>query len=114
MSANDLQPVRMKWLAYVVWAATIVLGFILIPVVHGVIIDFLSAIPEDSDALFAARYQIGAAYSFGFVILAAIWLFFFIISTYYHFDRAGRPKSWRVLAWTVGIELLLLLVAVVV
>ena len=113
MSTDNLQPVRMKWLAYVVWGATIVLGFILIPVVHGTIIDILSAIPEDSEALFKARYRIGAVYSFAFVILAAMWLLFFIISTYYHFDRAGQPKSWRILAWTVGIELLLLLLAII-
>ena len=114
MSTDNLPPVRLKWLAYLVWAATIVLGFILIPIVHGMIINGLSAIFTDSEALFKARYQIGAVYSFGFVILGAIWLLFFIISTYYHFERAGRPKSWRILSWTLGIELLLLLLASIV
>ncbi len=34
-----------------------------------------------------------------------IWLIVALASIGYHSENLGRPRSWKILAWTIGIEL---------
>ena len=44
-------------------------------------------------------------YAPGLVFLLALgFLIFTIITSEYHRTRVGRPESWRLFAWTIGIE----------
>lgn len=42
-------------------------------------------------------------------VLALGFLIFLIWSTEYHLKRVGRPESWRLFGWTIGVELVIIL-----
>ena len=45
--------------------------------------------------------------------LAFAYLIFIIASTEYHFKHFATPKSWRLFAWTFGIEALIYIIYLV-
>ena len=44
--------------------------------------------------------------------LAFVYLIFIIATTEYHFKHFATPKSWRLFAWTFGIEILIYLICI--
>lgn len=44
-------------------------------------------------------------------MLALGFLVFLIWSTEYHIKRVGKPESWRLFGWTIGIELVIILLS---
>ena len=44
--------------------------------------------------------------------LALVYLIFIIATTEYHFKHFATPKSWRLFAWTFGIEILIYLICI--
>jgi hypothetical protein len=100
----------MKAAAVIVWLITVVAGFAEILLIHDWLMGHvLSAYGSGADA-FDGRYQISLIRSLSFVIFAIVWMFFFIISAFYHFKRLGRPRSWRALAWTLGVLVVIALI----
>jgi hypothetical protein len=59
-------------------------------------------------------YRLGASVSAGtmladivVVVLALVWIVFVLGTEEFHRRRAGQPASWRLFAWTFGIEAVL-------
>ena len=44
--------------------------------------------------------------------LAFVYLIVIIATTEYHFKHFATPKSWRLFAWTFGIEILIFLLCI--
>jgi hypothetical protein len=47
----------------------------------------------------ASSFALGLIY-----ILGLAFLIFIIASTEYHFKHGGKPESWRLFGWTLGVE----------
>jgi len=110
---KGMNQVLLKGAAAVLWLATVVLGLVEIVILHTIILNlytFFAGYEVGTQETFQARYRIGAFYSFSFVILSILWLLFFVISSHYHFKYAAQPRSWRLFAWTVAIQLLILVI----
>jgi hypothetical protein len=100
----------MKTAGAVVWLITVAVGFYEILLIHDWLMrHVLASFGSGADA-FDARYQITLIRSLSFVLLAIGWMFFFIISAFYHFKRLGRPRSWRSLARTSGVLVIIVLI----
>lgn len=52
----------------------------------------------------AERYALGLVF-----FLALVFLVFIVASTEYHLKRVGKPESWRLFAWTIAVELSILI-----
>ena len=103
----------LKGLAFVLWVATVALGLMEVAIVHRkfhTLYTLAAGYEVGTEETFEARYTIGAVYSFSIVILGALWLLFFLISSHYHLKYAGQGRSWRLFAWTVAVQILILLV----
>ena len=46
-------------------------------------------------------------------IVGLLFLIFIIISTEFHAKNYGTPRSWRLFAWTFGIEILIYLIYII-
>lgn len=112
---NAGRQIWLKVLAFVLWAVTIGLGFIEFLLVHGALLSlFLSRYAGDPQAMFKARYTIDAFRLFSFVILAIGSLLFFVFTSNYHYKHATKPRSWKLFAWTIGLELFILLLVLLI
>ena len=108
---TTLQQILLKLLAFVLWAVTIALGFIEILIIHHILTSLLlSAYGGDEKAIFKARYTIDAFGRFSFVILGIGWLIFFLVTTHYHYKYAAARRSWKLFAWTIGVEGMILVI----
>ena len=111
--SNQIQPVVLKSLAAVLWLLTTAVGLFEIQLVHRIFLNLFNIIggyQPGTEETFAARYQIGAFYQFSIVIIAALWMVFFLISTNHHFKYAGQRKSWQLFGWTIGVQVLIVVV----
>lgn len=110
---NRIQPIVLKSLAAVLWIVTTAVGLFEIQLIHRIFLNLFNIIggyQPGTEETFDARYQIGAFYQFSIVIIAAIWMVFFLISTNTHFKYAGQDKSWRLFGWTIGVQVLIVAV----
>lgn len=99
--------------AFALWVLTTALGIYCIILVHrisNVLYQVIAGLTVDRDAAFESRYVITAVYDFTLLIFAAIWLLFFLISNHIHYKNAAKPRSWRLFGWTIGVELLIVVV----
>lgn len=44
--------------------------------------------------------------------VAFVYLIFIVAATEYHFKHFATPKSWRLFAWTFGVEILIYLICI--
>lgn len=44
-------------------------------------------------------------------LLAILYLVFLVLTSEYHFEHLGKPKSWTLFAKTFGVQLLILILA---
>ncbi len=56
-----------------------------------------------------SNYEV--AYNCAIIVLAILWIMVVIGGGEYHRTRVGRPRSWKILIWTVGVEVVILLFA---
>lgn len=87
--------------AFSLWLATVVAGLVEVYLMR--------------QALVRVSYRMGASVSLGVLIgdvvvliLALAWLVFAFATSEFHRRQAGTPRSWRVFAWTVVVEGVLL------
>jgi hypothetical protein len=112
---NASRQLFLKGLVFLLVAATLVLSFVeFILVFNRLMVLFIAQYGDDAEAIFKARYTIDAFRIFSFIILAFGWLLFFLITTNYHFKYATKPRSWKLLAWTTGVELVILLLVLLI
>lgn len=111
---NTVRQIWLKILAFVLWAVTIGLGFIELLLVHGTLLSLFLSRYTDPQEMFKARYTIDAFRLFSFVILAIGSLLFFVFTSNYHYKHATKPRSWKLFAWTIGLELFILLLVLVI
>ena len=114
-SAYPLPQILVKGLAFILWVGTVAFGLLEVAIVHRIFLNIYTlaaGYEEGTEEIFEARYTIGAVYSFSIVILGALWLLFFLISSHYHLKYAGQGRSWRLFAWTVAVQVLILVVDV--
>jgi len=48
------------------------------------------------------------------IFMTVIAFFVVVYGSDYHFDYAGQPKSWRLFAWTFGVQIFLFILTVVI
>jgi hypothetical protein len=89
-------------LATLLWLASFALGLESINDLKGIFILIrmrLGANLEEANAAsLALVYFLGLAF-----------LIFIIVYTEYHFKHVGKPESWRLFAWTIAVEVSILL-----
>jgi hypothetical protein len=104
MQENPTQPAMMT--AVSLWVGTAVLG---LGVIAAIIQDILPRLFA-SLALSPDLYQV--AYNALALLLALLWIVVVVGGGEYHRTRIGRPRSWQLFGWTLGVELAILLVAI--
>ncbi len=100
-------------LVFILWLVTTAVGLVEIVFVHQIfnqIYFVLAGYELDTEETFKARYVIGAVQDFSFVIIACLWVIFFVYSTYCHHKYADQKRSWRLFAWTAVVQALILVV----
>ena len=101
----DEQPKLPQWMATVgallLWLVTFGLGLQSIYIIKE--LYFLITMRLGGNMVQAERYSSGLIF-----VLALVYLVFLVASTEYHMKRIGKPQSWRLFAWTLGVELGLL------
>ena len=103
---------RQKAITMALWVLTVVLGFFCLVYGHGIFVDFITAILVRLNPEFYATQVTGvsqAVYYCTLVAAAMVWLVIVVGGGDYHSRHAGKPRSRRALAWTLGVELLILL-----
>lgn len=88
----------------ILWLATAVLGLVAVYHLHTLAMLLYG--------LFISRdyYPSVLAGQVAAVIGGIIWLFAIIASGEYHLKHAGERKSWQIIAWILGIEILIVAV----
>ncbi|MEM7342780.1 MAG: hypothetical protein AAF485_00925 [Chloroflexota bacterium] len=99
--------------AFILWVVTTAVGIYCIILVHrtlNVLYQIFAGFTADRELAFESRYIITAVQDFSLVILASIWLLFFLITNNIHYKHVTKPRSWRLFGWTIGVELLIIIV----
>lgn len=97
--------------AFVLWAITAILGMFEIVVIRDMVLRVYARFFGD-DRAFGADYWAGVALGQVLVvILAIVWIGLVIGAAEYHCKYFGQPKSWRLLARVIAVELAILVLA---
>ncbi|MBZ0298917.1 MAG: hypothetical protein K8J31_04205 [Anaerolineae bacterium] len=116
MSVSDDNPIpQTKKLALgavtlVLWLATVALGFLAFVAFQDILttgVAFLIARQPDIGVV-AARGWITTARNVSTILGGLGWLAIMVGGMEYHFRHVGQRGSWRMFAWTLGIELALI------
>jgi hypothetical protein len=102
--------------ALLLWIVTVVLGAYSVMVTLDTVIFVLQTMPLLG--LMTGRVTLaGLMSSATWIVMALggiIWLIITIGGLEYHFKRVGRPESWRLFAWTIGFELILIVLGFII
>ena len=94
----------------VLWLVTVILGLYSIWAILDVVIALILLLPSlglvDSSVRLVGMTNV-ARWSV-LIVGGAVWLLVTIGGLEYHFKRIGQPESWRLFAWTIGLELALI------
>lgn len=89
------------------WALTAVLGlWVMAAIVQDILPRLFASLGLDG-GLYEVVYNLLA------LTLGLVWIGVVVGGGEYHRSRVGRRRSWQIFAWTIGVELALLLVAAV-
>jgi hypothetical protein len=94
-------------IAFLLWLGTAAVGLWQISVVREMIFVLFARLRDvnQSDYLnFKQAALAGALGSWLLVVLAIVWIAAFVGGAEYHYRHVGQPRSWRLFAWTVGLE----------
>jgi hypothetical protein len=98
-------------LAFILWAATAALGLFEIWVVHEMVLRVFARFFANGSA---SEYDYWGGIALGnwvVFILAVVWIGLVIGGGEYHYKYVGQPKSWRLFARTIAVELSILVLA---
>lgn len=120
-STDQVSPLKKKLLqvlTFVLWLTTVALGFLVLTTaldaVDAQILAFTFEKVESQEMGLTTGNGLRriAAYATVFV-LVVIWIGGIAIAGMeYHLKRSGQRKSYRILAWTIGIEVILIVVGI--
>ena len=107
MEENSLRSSK-TWsgmLAFALWACTAVLGFVAISTVLAIVLRVYTAFWGDY-GFYGSDYR-GALALRNFLVfpLAFLWLAMAVGGGEYHYKNFGQPKSWRLFARTIAVEM---------
>lgn len=103
-------PLRMKLLGILVVVASIGLGLVAWSSLYDLVIQ-LAIRASVSMIEFNAVQRTGVIRTARILVTMCggmVWLIIVVSSIGYHSERLGHRRSWRILAWTIGIELALI------
>ena len=100
------------WMAAIaLWLGTAVLGLYEIALLHEMLLRaYVRFGPSSAQLLWQAE----ALSSWGVFFMGAAWIALVIGGGEYHYRHIGRRASWRLFAWTVGAQLALLALPLIV
>ncbi len=113
MEENGLRSSRI-WsgvLAFVLWAGTAALGFVAISTVLDTALRVYAVFWGDY-GFYGSDYR-GALALRNFIVfsLAGLWLAMVVGGGEYHYKKFGQPKSWRLFARTIAVEVSIFVLA---
>jgi len=102
-------------IAFVLWLASAAVGIWQIALIREMLFRLIARFSSVSESEYEAFKQAQLASAVGtwlVVILTIVWIAVFIGSAEYHYRHVGEPRSWRLFAWIIGVQLSILLLAV--
>lgn len=103
-------------LTAVLWVTTVGLGFLAFIAFQDIAttaIGYLLSGDPEVDVV-QARGWVTTTRNVSTMIAGVLWLIMVIGGMEYHFRHVGQRRSWRIFAWTLGIELLLIAISVLI
>ena len=103
-------------LTAVLWVATVGLGFLAFIAFQDIAttaVGYILAGDPEVDVV-QARGWVTTTRNVSTMIAGVLWLIMVIGGMEYHFRHVGQRRSWRIFAWTLGIELLLIAISVLI
>lgn len=91
-------------LVFLLWLGTAAIGLYEIFVVREIFFQLFARFSQD----YGLALALG---DWGVMALAVVWIAAFIGGGEYHYRNLGSRASWRFFGWTIGIELMILIVA---
>jgi len=98
-------------LAFILWAATAALGLFEIWVIHEMTLRVFARFFASGSV---SEYDYWGGIALGnwvVFILAVVWIGLVIGGGEYHYKHVGQPRSWRLFARTITVELSILVLA---
>jgi hypothetical protein len=105
----QLRPNVLKLFVFALWGITVVLVALDALVLQNFILVLFIAIAGIPQSIVSFHYAVSCVYSVLALVLGCLWLVYVFVSANYHNKHAGERKSWRALAWTIGVGLAILL-----
>ena len=102
-------------IAFVLWLASAAVGIWQIALIREMLFRLIarfSAVPQSEYETFKQAQLASALGTWLIVLLTIVWIAAFIGSAEYHYRHVGQPRSWRLFAWIIGVQLSILLLAV--
>lgn len=94
----------------VLWLATAGLGLYAIYQLHALSILAFQAIKGPQNFT-PSDFNTGRLISYLVILLGGLgWIAAVILSGEYHLKHAGEAKSWKIIAWSLGVEILIIAV----
>ncbi len=100
--------------ALALWVGTALVGLWEIVIVRDMLFR-IYAFLRPASGPYSTDYWVALSLGNWLVLfLSVLWLGFAIGTGEYHYKRVGQRASWRLFGWTVGIEVLILLLALII
>lgn len=103
-----------KVIAVLLWVTTLVVGLLDIYVFQFITIWFYANFFNSGTQ--ASAVDIAASNSLRIttvLIVGVLYVIFLIATSEYHFKHLAQPSSWRLLGWSIVIELLIIIIAAI-
>ncbi len=101
-------------LALILWIGTLLVGLWEIVIIRDMLFRIyarLGGVTDVHDTIYWAAVSMG---HWSVLVMGLAWLALAIGTGEYHYKRVGQRSSWRLFGWTIGVELVILLLALVV
>jgi hypothetical protein len=93
-------------LVFILWLATVLAAVVEILLVQSIVVSLYARFGDDYATGLLLR-NVSA------VIMGIVCMIFVIGSGEFHLRHAGQASSWKLFAWTVGVELAILIIYLV-
>jgi hypothetical protein len=110
------KPLHVTALSYLLVAATLVLGVVAWLSLRLIMLQLAATIALNTPDLFTSQRAAIVNNTSNLIMVCGgiVWLGLAIAGIEYHGRNAGKRKSWKVLAWTLGIEIAVILFSLIV
>ncbi len=109
-----LRSVASGVLAFILWAGTAVLGLYEIILVREMLFRIRARFWSSSGGHGMDYWRAVALGNWAVLPLAIVWIALVIGGGEYHYKRAGQRSSWKLFGWTIAVEVLILVMALLV